>query len=204
MASLRRRTYPFPPQCLVARLGLNVIEGKAVQKQWVWELMRHIRQDLLLVSGVISPLISLESNPVELWLGHKTLQFMNYASLNTLSTELCLMDKPAPWALDTDISPRNANRLAAVYTCAACQQLCSRPLITGICFSLNPWAFSMTLWTRQCGIYTFNTAFLIHTLSSPFMCESVYFPLNLGRWGQDKSIWTADAWSWVKRLSFNS
>lgn len=46
----------------ISRLGLNVIEGRAVQKQWVWELMRHIRKDLLLVSGVILLLISLESS----------------------------------------------------------------------------------------------------------------------------------------------
>lgn len=45
-------------------LVLNVIEGKAVQKQWVWELMRHIRKDLLLVSGVILLLISSESTPL--------------------------------------------------------------------------------------------------------------------------------------------
>lgn len=47
----------------ISRLVLNVIEGRAVQKQWVWELMRHIRKDLLLVSGVILLLISLESKP---------------------------------------------------------------------------------------------------------------------------------------------
>lgn len=152
------------------------------------ELMRHIRRDLRLVSGVTSPLISFwrATIPLELWLGHKTAHFMNYASLNTFWAQnyalwisqhvgvKALSTLTRPPALDTHThTPThhpNANRLAAVYTCAACQQLCSRPLITHICFSLQRGSnqhdtHNTTLWDLHLCVYCFLTPALSSLVS---------------------------------------